>query len=191
MTKDELTKILDLHKKRINGDIDVKRANLIEADLTRADLNRANLIEADLTGANLIEADLTGANLTGADLTGAYLNRADLTGAKNAEHALAQASIVPECGSFVGWKKCRNGVIVKLLIPENAKRSSATGRKCRAEFVEVLEVIGEEKAISIWDDSVVYEAGKTVHCHNWDENRFNECSGGIHFFITRIEAENY
>jgi len=30
-----------------------------------------------------------------------------------------------------------------------------------------------------------------VRCDKWDDDRWNECSGGIHFFLTRAEAEAY
>ena len=81
--------------------------------------------------------------------------------------------------------------MVKLKIPASAKRSSATGRKCRAEFVEVIEAVGAEVGISIHDPTVVYRVGETVKCDNWCEDRWEECAGGIHFFITKAEAEAY
>lgn len=71
-------------------------------------------------------ADLYGADLCGADLRGADLCSADLSGAENLNIPLA----CPDTGSFIGWKKA-SGLIVKLLIPSDAKRLSATGRKCR------------------------------------------------------------
>ena len=78
-----------------------------------------------------------------------------------------------------------------MLIPAKAKRSNATGRKCRASEVKVLEVIGAKEGISKHDDTVKYVKGKTVKCHEWNEDRWEECGGGIHFFLTRIETENY
>ena len=130
-------------------------------------------------------ADLHGANLYGANLRGA-INCAE---AKNAELAQAQTIIVPE-GNLVGWKKCRNNVIVKLLIPQKAKRSNATGRKCRAEYAKVLRIFGAETGVSEYDGAFVYRQGETVKPNNgWDENRFVECGSGIHFYLTRIEAE--
>jgi hypothetical protein len=103
--------------------------------------------------------------------------------------------IIPE-GNVIGWKKCRAGKIVRLLIPTDARRSSAFSRKCRAEFVRVLDVFDGDKpstepAISSYSQATVYEVGKIVRCDQWDEDFANECSGGIHFFITRLEAENY
>jgi hypothetical protein len=80
---------------------------------------------------------------------------------------------------------------VKLKIPAKAKRSNATGRKCRAEYVKVLDVIGGTVGISQHDENTKYVVGKTVKCNTWDDNRWNECSGGIHFFLTKLEAERY
>ena len=125
-----------------------------------------------------------------ADLSRANLSGADLSGATGLELALAMASHLPE-GQFIGWKKCKGGVIVKLRIPEAAKRSHGASRKCRAEYADVLEVFGAEVGISEHDGKTEYRAGKRVYCHQWDDDRWYECSGGIHFFITRVEAENY
>ena len=125
----------------------------------------------------------------GANLSGAYLH-----GAKNISDKLnAETSIVPETGGFQGWKKCQNNVIVRLRIPASAKRSSATGRKCRAERVLVLEVFGDEIGTSQYEyaPKIVYKKGETVTCDAWNPDRWVECSGGIHFFLTRYEAENY
>ena len=196
---------------------DLSRADLSRADLSRADLSEADLSGANLRGANLSEANLSGANLSGADLRWADLSRADLSeanlsgadlseanlsganlhganlrGAKNI-HPLfaAQLMACPEFGAFDGWKKCCRGVIVHLRIPAEARRSSATTRKCRAEFVDVLEVIGADVGESMtgFGPTTYYRAGQRVHCHEWCEDRWQECAGGIHFFITRAEAE--
>ena len=167
------------------------KADLRGANLYEADLSGANLYGADLSGADLYGAYLSGAYLSGAYLRGAYLYGAYLYGAKDVpEIAKAQTLITPE-GDIVGWKKCQGGVIVKLLIPSSAKRHNATSRKCRAEYADVLEVIGAEVGISQHDGKAEYRVGHRVTCDKWGEDRFEECAGGIHFFITRIEAENY
>ena len=176
---------------------DLQGANLRGADLRGADLQGANLYGADLQGANLRGAYLQGANLQGANLLGANLRGANLRGAnlqgtKNVPDQLnAESSIVPETGQFEGWKKCRNNVIVRVGIFKDAKRSNSTGRKCRASRVKVLEVIGAEQGVSIYSNKIVYQIGKTVKCDVWNEDRWVECGGGIHFFITRKEAELY
>ncbi len=166
-------------------------ANLREANLREANLRGADLREANLSGANLYGANLSGADLSEADLRGANLREADLSGAENIPAlTLAQTLITPE-GDIIGWKKCKNDVIVKLLIPAEAKRHNATGRKCRAQFADVLEVIGSDVGVSWHDGKTEYRVGQRVTCDNWGEDRFDECSGGIHFFITRAEAEDY
>ena len=120
----------------------------------------------------------------------ANLAGANLAGAKNADFAIAQTRILPE-GDLIGWKKCMRGVIVKLRIPEAAKRSHAFGRKCRAEYADVIEVIGADVAVSQHDGRTEYRAGQRVTPDRFDENWQEECSSGIHFFITRLEAEAY
>ena len=170
---------------------DLGNANLSGADLSGANLGNANLGNADLSGADLSGADLSDANLSGADLSGANLGNAYLRSAVDAGYVLAQSSILPETGPIWGWKKCKNGVLVKLVVGNTAKRSHATGRKCRAEHVKVLEVIGADVGISTYDPNTLYRVGEIVRCNKWNENRWTECGGGIHFFLTRIEAERY
>jgi len=170
---------------------DLRSANLSGADLSGADLSGANLSSAYLRSANLSSAYLSGANLSGANLRSANLSGANLSGAKGADLAVAMTRILPE-GDLIGWKKCNNSVIVKLRIPSEAKRSSAFGRKCRAEFADVLEIIGAEKAFTnAHGPQTVYRVGERIHPDEWDENWMEECSHGIHFYITRLEAENH
>ena len=141
---------------------------------------------------SVLKAKKNGADLRSANLSGADLYGADLRSAKNIPIlAAAQSSIVPESGQFTGWKKCKDGVLVRLIIGKKARRSNASGRKCRAEYVKVMEVIGAKIGISQHDNKTEYRVGKIVHCDNWNEDRWVECGGGIHFFLTKIEAENY
>ena len=156
-----------------------------DANLAYANLVYANLRDANLSVANLSGADLSDANLSGANLSGAYLR-----GAAGADLAIAMTRILPD-GELIGWKKCRHGVIVKLRIPAEAKRSHAFGRKCRAEFADVLEVIGAEVGISSHDGETEYRVGQRVTPDSFDDNWTDECSHGVHFFITRLEAEAY
>ena len=134
------------------------------------------------------------ANLEDANLEGANLRDANLEGAKNFKELeglfISYTSICPE-GTLIGWKKCRDNIIVKLEIPAEAKRSNATGRKCRAEYVKVIEVFNAEVGISQHDNKTEYKAGEIVRPDKWNDNRWEECSAGIHFFITRAEAERY
>ncbi len=178
---------------KCNADLigaNLRDANLRDADLIGANLRGADLRDADLIGANLRGANLIGANLRGADLIGANLRGANLIGANGADLAIAMTRILPD-GDLVGWKKCLDGVIVKLRIPDEAKRSHAFGRKCRAEFADVLEVIGAEVGISSHDGKTEYRTGQRVTPDSFNDNWMEECSHGVHFFITRLEAEAY
>ena len=176
-------------------------ADLIGTYLRGADLTGANLKGVDLTSVNLRcadlkGADLSGANLTGANLTGANLTDANLTGVKYDYTTSFFALQCQEEGSFIGYKKADNK-IVKLLITEDAKRSSATTRRCRCSKAKVLSITsidGKENFKKVTSDcniNFVYEVGKIVEVNNFDENRWKECSTGIHFFITRDEAVMY
>jgi len=204
MEAEELREILDKHLKWIKGKEGGERANLgdaylvgaylRDADLRGAYLGDANLRDANLRGADLRDANLRGADLRDANLRGADFRGADLRGVKDADKMqdilISYTSICPE-GTIIGWKKCRDNVIVKLEIPTEAKRSNATGRKCRAEYAKVLEVIGAPVGISQHDNKTEYREGEIIKPDAWDDNRWDECSNGIHFFITRFEAENY
>ena len=174
---------------------DLSRANLSWADLSRANLSGANLSWANLSRANLWRANLWRAELSGAELSLANLSRANLSGADlskvvQKDLIISQTRILPD-GDLIGWKKCQDGVIVKLLIGKNVKRSHAFGRKCRAERAKVLDVIGAKIGLSQFRSDFKYEKGKTVKCHKWNDDFSTECGDGIHFFITRLEAENY
>ena len=168
ITKEELEVFLRKHKLWHEGDPDGERA--------------------DLRGADLYGADLRGADLRGADLYGA-----DLRGAKNVKYPIA----CPEKGEFIAFKKTRN-YIVELKVTEDAKRCSATSRKCRCSKAVVLSITtldGKEtdlkEAKSTYDGNFIYRVGETVEEPNFCEDRWNECSQGIHFFITRQEAVEY
>ena len=196
---------------------DLRGADLRYADLRGADLRYANLRGADLRGADLRYANLRDANLRGADLryanlSDANLNRADLNGADLChanlpELTIAKTSILPD-GDIIGWKKAYvadmppTPVIVKLLIPSDAKRSNSTGRKCRANKARILDLQDlqdrqgnslppDTTAYSSFDPDFTYKKGETVSVEDFDTNRWNECAPGIHFFITRIEAVEY
>ena len=196
-TKEELAEILRKHKLWLANDVGGERADLRYADLRYADLCGADLYDADLSYADLSYADLSyanlrGANLNYADLRDAVLSGADLHDAENLVLPIA----CPETGAFIGWKKCFGGLIVELEICADAKRSSATGRKCRcdkAKFISITTPEGTpvDSAISQYTKTFAYRVGETVSVDDFDDNRWNECAPGIHFFITRQEAVDY
>ena len=180
----ELEDILKKHSLWLTGD----------PNGVRADLRGADLRGADLSGANLYMTNLSGADLSGADLSWADLSGADLSGSKGIDYPMN----CPERGSFIGFKKVSNNLIVELEITEDALRSSATGRKCRCSKAKVLSITNIDGtnsntnyAVSLRDPAFVYAVGKTVEVPDFDTNRWNECAPGIHFFITRQEAVDF
>ena len=136
------------------------------------------------------------ADLSGANLSGAYLIGADLSELVYNEDTAFYALQCPEEGSFIGYKKA-HVYIIKLEILADAKRSSATSHKCRCSAAKVLSITtvdGSEEVKEIASDrdsNFIYRVGEIVRVDNFDEDRWNECSTGIHFFITRREAEQY
>ena len=180
---------------------DLRSADLRSANLRDADLRSADLRNADLCDANLRNADLCGANLSDADLRSADLSDADLRGANLRDANLRDAKgcylSCPTEGSFIGWKKA-SGHIVKLRIPEDARRSSATGHKCRCDKAYVMEIQNmdgtkatEDTVRADHDKNFVYTVGATVEVPDFDDNRWSECAPGIHFFIDRRAAVEY
>jgi len=195
---------------------DLHSANLRSADLRSADLRFANLRSANLRDANLSSADLRDANLSSANLRSADLRFADLRDADLSDTNLSSANlssanldketikninkyrpfqICPQDGEFIAWKKGDNGCLIKILIPSNSKRtSSLIGRKCRASKVKVLAIWDKDgkpiKQCGSWNDSnFIYCVGKVKKPDSYDPDIRVECSHGIHFFITREEAE--
>ena len=134
-----------------------------------------------------------------ADLRSGDLRNADLRDTKNVPYI---PMVCPEEGDFIGWKKAKitrgREVIVKLHIPSDAKRSSATTRKCRCSKAEVIAIYNlngtearETTCHSDYDNNFINEVGKTVEVTDFNEDRWKECAKGIHFFINRQEAINY
>ena len=176
-------------------------ANLRGADLCGADLRGADLCGADLRGAYLRGADLRDTDLRGADLCGANLRGANLRGAKNTPFIPFSC---PSDGAFIGWKKIKvykefyeGYYLVKLEIPEDAKRCSSTSHKCRCDKARVLEItrIEDGKNVDIITNTsygeCVYKVDEMVIPDGFDENRWKECSNGIHFFINKQQAIDY
>ena len=179
----------------------LSRACLIGANLTGADLSRACLLAANLRGADLTKANMMGADLRSADMMGADLTKANMMGAEGADLIMAQTRILPDGGDIIGWKKAwtvdDQPIIVKLLIPSDAQRSNGMGRRCRASEAKVLDLqdlAGHSiatVAYSAHDPEFAYRLGETVESDGFDPDRWAECTDGIHFFITRIEAVGY
>ena len=227
MTQEQLNKIIENHQHYLNEDIDgwksmradlsyknlsgldlknanlyradLKNANLRAVDLRNADLRYANLRNAELSNAYLSEANIDGADLRYANLYGANLKNTDIIYAKISEDTKIDYPIAcPETGSFIGYKKAVSEKIVKLQICKDAKRSSATAKKCRCSKALVLSIenmdgsdSGLQEVESHFDPCFIYRVGEIAEVSDFDDNRWNECAPGIHFFMDRQDAVEY
>ena len=183
----------------VKSGANLRDANLCGANLRDADLCGADLRDANLCGADLRDADLRGAYLCGADLRDAYLCGAYLCGAdlRGANYIPYIPLACPSDGAFIGWKKV-NGKLVQLEIPADAKRSSATTMKCRCSKAMVISITNidgsnevDEVLNTLQVSKCLYKVGQLVIPDSFDEDRWNECSHGIHFFINKEDAINY
>ena len=206
-----LKKILEKHEMWLKGEEGRERADLRYTDLSGADLTDvdlryanlrgtdlryANLRYANLSAADLWNADLINANLEGADLSDADLRGVNLRGIKTNIYTIGYSLACPEKGSFIAYKKA-NGCIIKLLILEDSKRSSATTVKCRCDKAKVLDIENIKTGLKVmevrsnYDSKFIYRVGEIVSVDNFDDDRWNECSTGIHFFMNKESAINY
>ena len=190
----------DFRKATLN-DADIFNSNLSYADfgdtsLVGTYLPHSNLTRADFRGANFGWADLRSCVFYDTDLRDCNFMYANLRGSKYVPYIPFQC---PSDGAFVGWKKVNN-VLIKLEIPADAKRSSATTNKCRCDKAKVLgfyDSLGS-KELNItelvndkYGKKCKYVKGEMVYPDSFDENRWNECSTGIHFFMNKENALNY
>ena len=182
------------------SNVDFRNTYFNNADFNGADFFRTYFCNTDFNGAHFNSTDFSGINFSDADFNNTAIDWNCIF--KNADECTAFLNLqCPEAGSFIAYKMARN-CLIKLEIPADALRSSATTRKCRASKAKVLEIADEngKKIKSTCSDRTsqfIYEVGKTVYSRDddgniaFDENRWNECSTGIHFFITKQEAINY
>lgn len=157
----------------------------------------STISKTNMADSSLIESVFYKTSINYTNFSGSKINNTEFSCINYDETTAFFAQSCPEKGSFIGFKKCGK-YIVELQITEDAKRSSATSRKCRCSKAKVLSITnlngsdsGLSKISSNRDSKFIYKIGETVEVKDFDENRWNECSTGIHFFITRDEAVRY
>jgi hypothetical protein len=171
----------------------IKRGSyLSDANLSGAYLRDANLRDANLSGANLSGAYLSGANLSGANLSGANLKKTP------GIHWLA----CPEVGSFTAFKavvtESGDKAVIRVQIESDVARINGIGsRKCRAERVRVLSYESGAQASEYFSPTcdvskrLSYKIGEHVIADTYNDDPREECAGGIHFFMTLKEAQEW
>ena len=177
----------------------LNHAYLGSANLSNTILRYSNLDGAYLHNADLSNAELCNSNLNKANLYNAVLFNTSLDGCIVTNIITNYSMNLPE-GEFIAWKKVNRRYIIKLKILEDSKRSRATSDKCRCDKALVLEIqnldgsktdLTEVVNNPLFYSPCLYKVGEIVEADSWDENRFNECSHGIHFFLDREKAKSY
>lgn len=160
-------------------------------------LLNVNFKRANLECATLRYADMTGCNIEGANLYSAVLENAKVDGVTFDNHTKWFRLYCPEKGAFLGYKKCFNHKLVQLLIPADAKRTSATLSSCRCNKAKVLTIKSfdykesYDEASSLVNEDFVYRVGQWLEVKDFNEDRWRDSTTGIHFWMTRAEAKNY
>ena len=188
------------HSNFIN--VNLSNTNFYASELVNVLLDDCNLQRTNLKNTNLERASLRRANLTYADIRGAKLYAAVL------ENAILDNIIFddktenfrihcPEQGAFIAYKKGLNNLIIKLLVPSDARRVSSTMNCCRCDKAKVLEIKNFEgtkffdEAWSTVAENFCYKLGEWVYAENFNEDRWYDSTGGIHFWMTEEEAKAY
>lgn len=187
----------------LNADLSnafLRHAELRNANLSYALLNKTDLSFANLAMANLCRSLLFNTNLYGAQLYNANLRLARIEENVNLnESTLSNANLSDEfeersgkvlTENIIGYKKCKDGIIVTLEIPRGAIVFSINDKKCRTNKVKVIGIDGADRAFSVYGD-MSYYVGDEITVYNFNCKYNVECGSGIHFFRTREEAEAY
>lgn len=186
---------------RIFENIDFSYADFKGADLTGAAFRNCDLTEAAMRGAKCVSTRFICTKFNGTEMNGADFYRAvfDYSNPDMGIYSWNTRGLVPVCpteGEFIAWK-IANECIIKLRIPADARRSSGTSRKCRCDKAEVLSInhiwdgTPVDAVCSDYDPQFTYRVGCMVEEPGFDTDRWNVCAPGIHFFMSRREAESY
>lgn len=188
--------LASFHRLKLDG-ANLEDSNFYNALFDECTLPGANFKNANLQNATLRYVDMSGCNIEGANFYSAVLENAKLDGVVFDKDTKWFKLYCPEKGAFLGYKKCFNDRLVQLLIPADAKRSSATLPTCRCNRAKVLSIKSFDykenykEASSLVDDDFIYRVGQWVEVKDFNEDRWRDSTTGIHFWMTREEAKNY
>ena len=175
----------------------LENMNLENYDLSDMNFSHSNFINANLERTSLRRVNLTYADIRGAKLYAAVLENAILDNIIFDDKTENFRIHCPEQGAFVAYKKGLDNLIIKLLIPSDAKRVSSTMNCCRCDKAKVLEIKNFEgtkffdEAWSTVAENFCYKLGEWVYAENFNEDRWYDSTGGIHFWMTEEEAKAY
>ena len=180
-------------------EVQLEKGDLSGTDLSNTDFTLCSFdgVMLNMRTASFRFCDMSDCNIKGANLYGAVLENADLTNIRSDEATQWFRLHCPETGAFLGYKKCVNDRMVQLLIPADALRTSATLPSCRCNKAKVLTIKSfdfkknYDEAWSLVDENFEYKRGEWVEVKDFNEDRWMDSTTGIHFWMTREEAEAY
>ena len=179
------------------NNVNLENSSVENALFDGCSMKGANFKNAKMVTASFRYCDMRGCNIEDANLYGAVLEFANLEGIVSNEGTQWFRLRCPEKGAFLGYKKCVNDRMVQLLIPADAKRTSATLPSCRCSKAKVLTIKtfdftqNFDEAWSLVDENFVYKKGEWVEVKDFNEDRWQDSTTGIHFWLSRAEAEAY
>lgn len=195
----------DFRSKDYSG-IDFNRRNFANRDFSNSVFDGAILFEAGFfrtlfINCNFSNADIRRANFIECTFENCVFDNCKYKEAefRNCDKAPDFPMACPRKGEFIAYKKCvfnEFWVIVTLLVPEDALRSSATSNKIRVSKAKVLDIRKPDNtkvhhAYSMYNPDFVYRVGKIVEVQDFNTDRYCQCAPGIHCFMTKEEALEY
>lgn len=190
-------------------DTKLKRSIFRESKIRKSSFHSTELKDSDFRGAQLsnvsfYDSSLRRVNFEAAELVSTSLNNADITGVNfynakldNISHNSSTAFFALQCpeeGSFIAFYKAgeTKDYIIKMLVPEDAQRSSGTNRRClvsKAKVLSITHIRTGETIDRIYTRTLRYDVDQFVEETGFSTNRWNE-RYGIPCFITKQEAIN-
>ncbi len=159
--------------------------------------NDSSLVGASFFAADLRSASFSNVDVDRVDFTNSILIGTVLEEVRYTNRTVNYNNVCPVGVYFYGYKKCFNNRLVKLLIPKDAKCSSATSRACRCDRAKVIAITNLDgsgayrDASSYVDDGFIYKLGEMIYVEDYDDDVWRESTTGIHFWVTETEALSY
>lgn len=215
-------RLLDLQKFDFGDGTDLSNLNLSYIDFSDSIGININFSNTNFSFCNFSRVRIHNSDYTNANFQHAVLNASDIRYSKFIntdfrytkfkmtfmEKSIHKDVIIndetenykmtcPETGPFVCYKKCFGDLLVQLLVPADARRSSDTSRMCRCDKAKVLNITNFDhtekfkEARSLCGRDFYYHVGEYVYEPNYNDDRWLQSTYGIHFFMTEEEAKSY
>lgn len=169
-----------------------EKAYITGCDTNRSSIFNANFFEASVKWSDFFLSVFRNCNFANSLWRNSSLFAADFIDCRLSPELTNLLTTAPK-GRFTGWKKLRNDYTAKLLIKGDVVGS--TTRKYRTNAARVIAIYNGDKKVdygySLYDSKFMYKVGAEITTDMFDQNPTTACGHGIHFFMTRIDAEQY